>query len=42
MLVGINSYTAKAGKDVRSRAGEENGHTRVAMYLDWIAEVTEE
>ena len=42
VLVGVNSYTAKAGTDVRSRAGEESGHTRVAMYLDWIAEVTEE
>ena len=42
MLVGINSYTAKVGKDVRSRAGEESGHTRVALYLDWIREVAGE
>ena len=36
VLVGVNSYTAKVGKDVRSRAGEESGHTRVALYLEWI------
>ena len=40
VLVGINSYTAKVGKPpVRSQAGEESGHTRVALYLDWIREV---
>ena len=39
VLVGINSYTAKVGTGVKSRAGEESGHTRVALYLDWIAEV---
>ena len=36
VLVGINSYTAKVGTGVRSRAGEESGHTRVALYLEWI------
>jgi hypothetical protein len=40
VLVGVNSYTAKVGKPpVRSQAGEESGHTRVALYLDWILEV---
>jgi hypothetical protein len=40
VLVGVNSYTAKIGTPpVRSQAGEESGHTRVAMYLDWIREV---
>lgn len=40
VLVGVNSYTAKVGKPpVRSQAGEESGHTRVALYLDWIREV---
>jgi hypothetical protein len=39
VLVGVNSYTATAGKQTRSRAGEESGHTRVAMYLPWIREV---
>ena len=40
VLVGVNSYTAKIGKPpVRSQVGEESGHTRVALYLDWIAEV---
>jgi hypothetical protein len=40
VLVGINSYTAKVGKPpVRSQVGEESGHTRVALYLDWIREV---
>jgi hypothetical protein len=32
----VNSYTAKVGTGVRSRAGEESGHTRVALYLEWI------
>lgn len=36
VLVGVNSYTAKIGTGGRSRAGEESGHTRVALYLDWI------
>ena len=40
VLVGVNSYTAKIGTPpVRSQAGEESGHTRVALYLDWIREV---
>ena len=40
VLVGVNSYTAKIGKaPVRSQVGEESGHTRVALYRDWIREV---
>ena len=40
VLIGVNSYTAKIGKPpVRSQAGEESGHTRVALYLPWIREV---
>lgn len=40
VLIGVNSYTAKLGKGpVRSKVGEESGHTRVELYLDWIAEV---
>lgn len=42
VLVGVNSYTATTGKGTRSRAGEESGHTRVALYLDWIREVAGE
>lgn len=40
VLIGVNSYTAKVGKPpVRSQVGEESGHTRVALYLDWIREI---
>lgn len=39
VLVGVNSYTATTAKSTRSRAGEESGHTRVALYREWIAEV---
>jgi hypothetical protein len=39
VLVGVNSYTATTAKNTRSRAGEESGHTRVALYREWIAEV---
>lgn len=43
VLIGVNSYTAKVGKPpVMSQAGEESGHTRVALYLDWIREVAGE
>jgi hypothetical protein len=43
VLVGVNSYTAKVGKaPVRSQVGEESGHTRVALYLDWIREIAGE
>lgn len=39
VLIGVNSYTATTEKKTRSKAGEESGHTRVALYLEWIAEV---
>jgi hypothetical protein len=39
VLVGVNSYTATTAKTTRSRAGEESGHTRVALYREWIREV---
>lgn len=40
VLVGVNSFTSKRGKPpMRSAVGEESGHTRVALYLDWIHEV---
>lgn len=37
-LVGINSVTMRDGKGVvlRSREGEESGHTRVSLYREWI------
>lgn len=38
-LVGVNSYVARVGGKARYVVGEESGHTRVAIYLDWIAEV---
>ena len=38
-LVGVNSYVARVGGKARYVVGEESGHTRVALYLDWIAEV---
>lgn len=39
-LVGVNSYVARTGGGkARYVVGEESGHTRVAIYLDWIAEV---
>jgi hypothetical protein len=43
VLVGVNSYTAKIGTPpVRSQAGEESGHTRVALYREWIREIAGE
>lgn len=39
VLVGVNSYTATTEPKTRSKAGEESGHTRVALYLDWIREI---
>jgi hypothetical protein len=40
VLVGVNSYTAKTGKPpVKSQVGDESGHTRVALYLDWISDI---
>jgi hypothetical protein len=40
VLIGVNSYTAKKGTgSLRSRVGEESGHTRVSLYREWIAEI---
>ena len=38
-LAGINSYTASPRSYTRSQYGEESGHTRVAMYREWIRQV---
>lgn len=38
-LAGINSYTASPRTYTRSQYGEESGHTRVAIYRDWIKSV---
>lgn len=36
-VAGIHSFTMKAGKGpLRSREGEESGHTDVALFADWI------
>jgi len=36
-IAGIHSFTMRAGSGpVRSRSGEETGHTRVSLFLDWI------
>lgn len=43
VLIGVNSFTTRDGAGgTRSRAGEQSGHTRVAMYLKWIREVAGE
>ncbi len=43
VLIGVNSYTAKTGKPpVKSQSGDESGHTRVALYLEWIREIAGE
>jgi secreted trypsin-like serine protease len=40
VLIGVNSYTSKKGTgSLRSRVGEESGHTRVSLYREWIAEI---
>jgi secreted trypsin-like serine protease len=38
-LAGINSYTASPRSYTRSQYGEESGHTRIAVYRDWIERV---
>ena len=38
-LVGIASFTMADRGPLRSRRGEEMGHTRVSMFREWIAEV---
>lgn len=40
-LAGINSYTASPRSYTRSQYGEESGHTRVAMYREWIRGVVD-
>ena len=36
-LAGINSITMRSGRGgLRSREGEETGHTRVSLYREWI------
>ena len=41
-LAGINSITMRAGRGgLRSREGEETGHTRVSLYREWIKGVME-
>lgn len=43
VLIGVHSFTARLGKEAaRSRAGEESGHTRLALYLAWMREVAGE
>lgn len=40
VLVGVNSFTSRRGRGpTRSQVGEESGHTRVAMYREWMHEV---
>jgi S1-C subfamily serine protease len=40
VLVGVNSYTSRRGSGVpRSMVGEESGHTRVALYREWIKSI---
>lgn len=41
-LVGVHSFVARVGGKTRYVLGEESGHTRVALYLDWIRRVTGE
>ena len=38
-LVGIASFTMADKGPLRSRRGEEMGHTRVSLFREWIAEV---
>jgi len=40
-LTGINSFTMADKGPLRSRAGEESGHTRVSLYREWIGTVME-
>lgn len=40
VLVGVNSYISRRGSGVpRSMVGEESGHTRVALYREWIKSI---
>lgn len=40
-LAGINSFTMADRGPLRSRSGEESGHTRVSLFRDWIRRVME-
>ena len=35
-LAGINSFTMADAPPLRSRSGEESGHTRVSLHREWI------
>lgn len=40
VIVGVNSYIARTGSGMpRSMLGEDSGHTRVAMYREWIKSI---
>lgn len=40
VLIGVNSYIARTGSGLpRSQLGEDSGHTRVALYREWIREI---
>jgi len=40
VLIGVNSYIARNGSGLpRSAVGEESGHTRVALYREWIKRI---
>jgi S1-C subfamily serine protease len=41
-LVGIASFTMADKGPLRSRRGEEMGHTRVSLFLPWIRKVVGE
>lgn len=38
-LAGINSYTSADRGPLRSKAGEESGHTRVSIHREWIESI---
>ncbi len=35
-LAGIHSFVSAAGQSPKSKYGEESGHTRVSLYVDWV------
>lgn len=39
-LAGINSFTMAPQGPLKSKYGEESGHTRISLYRDWIKSVT--
>lgn len=38
-LAGINSMTSSSAPPLRSKEGEESGHTRVSLFREWIGRV---